>query len=205
MATTLAEIRTEVLETAGLASDDSRFPTATLNRIINRSLRNLSAEHDWPWNQDSETISTVAGTQAYTPAASWQKTLRLRYNSRDLSEYQSRDTAQYDEDTGSPVGFFIERDLIHFVPTPNGVYAVEHVFSATETTLSADGNTPNLPDRYIDWLVNLCLVQVATRIRDMDLYSLADRERRRWTDIAADEARRSTGTGKIQARSDWRI
>jgi len=141
----------------------------------------------------------------HTPHATWQKTLRLRYNNRDLQEYQSREAAQWATDTGRPAGFFIELDQIHIVPTPDGVYTIEHVFSSVEDALSADGDTPNLPDRYIDWLVSICLVQVATRIRDMDLYSLADRERRRWSTLAADEQRRSTGTGKIKARRDWNI
>lgn len=205
MATTLDEIRTEVLETAGLASDDSRFPDATLTRVVNRALRALSAEADWPWNQATEDLTTVADTQAYTPDATWQKTLRLRYNNRDLQEYQSREAAQWASDTNRPAGYFIELDKIHIVPTPDGVYTIEHVFSSVEDALSADGDTPNLPDRYIDWLVAICLVQVATRIRDMDLYSLADRERRRWSMLAADEQRRSTGMGKIKARRDWNI
>jgi len=205
MATTLDEIRTEVLETAGLASDDSRFPDATLTRVVNRALRALSAEADWPWNQATEDLTTAADTQAYTPDAAWQKTLRLRYENRDLLEYQSREAAQWATDTGRPAGYFIELDQIHIVPTPDGVYTIEHVFSSTETALSGDSDTPALPDRYIDWLVAICLVQVATRIRDMDLYSLADRERRRWSMLAADEQRRSTGTGKIKARRDWNI
>ena len=53
--------------------------------------------------------------------------------------------------------------------------------------------------------MSTALVQVATRIRDMDLYALADRERRRWTEIAADEQRRSVASLKVQARSDWHI
>lgn len=202
---TLDEIRTEILETAGLASDDARFPDATLTRIVNRALRNLTAERDWPWNQAVETLTTAADTQNYAPNAAWQKTLRLRYENRDLKLYQAREAAQFDDVTGAPVGYFIERDNIFLLPTPDGVYSVEHVYSATETALSGDSDTPALPDRYVDWLVSIALVQVATRIRDMDLYALADRERRRWTDIAADEQRRSTSALKIQARSDWHI
>jgi hypothetical protein len=205
MATQLQTIRTEILETAGLASDDARFPSATLTRIVNRALRNLSAERDWPWNQAVETLTTVANTQGYTPDASWQKTLRLRYENRDLKQYQARDAAQFNDDTGAPVAYFVERDTIFLLPTPDGVYSVEHVYSAVETALSGDTDTPALPDRYIDWLVSMALIQVATIIRDTDLYSLSDRERRRWSQIAADEQRRTTSSMKVQARSDWRI
>jgi hypothetical protein len=205
MATQLQTIRTEILETAGLASDDARFPDATLTRIVNRALRQLSAEHDWPWNQATEDLTTAAGTQAYAPNAAWQKTLRLRYENRDLKEYQARDAAQYNDDTGQPVGFFIERDQIHIVPTPDGVYTIQHVYSAVETALSGDTDTPALPDRYIDWLVSIALTQVATIIRDTDLFGMSDRERRRWSTLAADEQRRSTGSLKIQARNDWQI
>jgi len=283
---TLDEIRTEILETAGLASDDARFPDATLTRIVNRALRNISAEHDWPWNQKSVVESTyldllsfdytggpvedewnkiahgltlndviqftskgtgadefttgvdyfVAGTvtaDAFQLSATrggdvlegtadslgvWvgqrktislradeAKTLRLQYENRDLEEYQPQDAARYSELEGPPRGYYIEEDKIHLIPTPTTTTTITHVYSAYETALSADSDTPALPDRYIDWLVSMCLVQVATRIRDMDLYSVVDRERRRWTKIAADEQRRTSGTLKIKARSDWYI
>jgi hypothetical protein len=205
MSTQLQTIRTEILETAGLASDDARFPSATLNRVVNRALRNLSAEHDWPWNQASETLTTVAAQEAYSPAAAWQKTIRLRYEGRDLVEYQPRDAAQFFNDTGSPVGFYIEEESIHLLPIPDGVYSVEHIYSAGETALSGDTDTPALPDRYIDWLVSIALVQVSQRIRDTDLYGMADRERRRWSRLAADEVRRSTANMKVKARKDWYI
>lgn len=203
--TTLAEFRTEILETAGLAADDARFPDATLNRMINRGLRSLSAEHIWPWQDSSETINTVAGTVGYTPASGWVRTKRLTYEGFDLVEMQAETATPYMEGTGAPVGYFIEEDQIHFVPEPDGVYAVAHVFERDEPELSSDGSTPLLPERYADWLVFTVLVQVATRLRDNELYQIADRERAKWYRRASDEVRRSTGALLIRARNDWTL
>lgn len=205
MSTQLTAIHTEILETAGLASDDARFPSATLTRIVNRALRSLSAEHDWPWLDATETINTVAGTTSYSPAALWQKTKRLTYDNRDLVQFQASDAAQYANDTGEPQGFYIESDLIYFVPVPDGAYAVTHSYSSMETALSGDTDTPALPDRYIDWLVFRACIIVATRIRDGELYSMSEREVKAWARRAADEQRRSTRTQMIQARNDWTI
>ena len=202
---TLDEIRAEILETAGLASDDPRFPDATMTKIVNRALRQVSAEHDWPWNESSETITTVADTQAYSPAAGWQKTIRLRYEDRDLVPFQGRESAQFHNNTGAPVGYFIEKDQIHFVPVPDGAYSIDHVYSGFETALSGDSDTPSLPDRYLDWLVHVALIQVAAKLRDPELYGLADRERRRWYARASDEVRRSTAPQRPKARGDWTI
>ena len=176
-----------------------------MNRIINRALRQITSEADWPWNQASEIITTVNNTIAYSPAADWAKTIRLGYKERDLHEYQSRDAQQYSQDNGTPVGFYIEEDQIHFVPIPDGVYLVDHIYQATETALSNDNDSPALPDRYVDWLIYSALIQVATRIRDTDLYSIATAERKFWRQRAIDDLRRSTGTTIPQARSDWSI
>jgi hypothetical protein len=201
----LSDIRTEILETAGLAADDARFPDTTMNRIVNRALRQITSEAEWPWNQTSETINTAADTQEYTPASGWSKTIRLQYENRDLHEYPSQDAAQYQNASGVPVGFYIEEDQIHLVPTPDGVYAVTHIYQSVESALSGDSDEPNLEDRYLDWLVQTALVQVAQRLRDVDLYSLADRERRQWRQRAIDDRRRSSQTAIPQARNDWWI
>ncbi len=205
MSTQLQNIRTEALEEAGLASDDARFTDATLNRFVNTALRQISSEAEWPWNQTSEIISTVADTIAYTPTSGWAKTIRLAYDNRDLHEYQARDAQQFVNITGSPVGFYIEEEQIHFIPVPDGVYSVTHVYQAIETALSGDTDTPALPDRYIGWLLNAVLISIAKRIRDTDLYSIADRERRLWRQRAYDDRRRSTGTTTPQARNDWHM
>ena len=205
MSTQLQTIRTEILETAGLASDDARFPDATMNRVVNRALRNLSAEHDWPWNQGQTNLTTVSGTQTTTFPASASKIIRLEYEGRDLREYQPSEGGQFSQDSGAPFGFFIEHDKIHWTPVPDGAYTVYCAYHGYETALSGDTDTPALPDRYIDWLVSIALVQVSQRIRDTDLYGMADRERRRWSRLAADEVRRSTANMKVKARKDWYI
>ena len=99
--TQLSDIRTEVLETAGLASDDSRFPSATLNRIINRALRSVSAEHDWPWNQAQTTINTVASTATSDLPSNTSKIIRLAIDNDDLIPLAAREGASYSEDTDS--------------------------------------------------------------------------------------------------------
>jgi hypothetical protein len=205
MSTQLQNIRTEILEEAGLAADDARFPDATMNRMINSALREISSEAHWPWNEASETINTVATTTSYTPAAAWQSTKRLSYLNRDLIEFQPQDAVQYSQDNGSPQGFYIEADKLVMVPVPDGAYALTHIYSAVETALSGDTDTPALPDRYISWLVNVALIKVAKRLRDTDLYSIADRERRLWRTRAHDESRRSIGTLHPKVRNDWSV
>lgn len=204
--TQLQTIRTEVLETSGLASDDSRFPDATMDRIINRALRTLSAYHDWPWNQDSETIATVADTVAYSSAdAAWYKTSRVQYDNRDLFRYQPRDAIRYVNITGEPRGYYVEEEQLHIIPTPNGVYSLTHVYYEYEAALSGDTATADLPDRYIDWLVWEACKLVAARIRDNDLFTISERQCREWLKRAHDEVLRTKASIKVQTRSDWSV
>tara|TARA_R110002020_G_scaffold1690_5_gene7685 strand:- start:339 stop:956 length:618 start_codon:yes stop_codon:yes gene_type:complete len=201
--TQLSDIRTEVLETAGLASDDSRFPSATLNRIINRALRSVSAEHDWPWNQVQATVNTVASTATSNLPSNTCKIIRLAIDNDDLIPLSAREGATYSQDTGQPRAYWVEQDKINWAPVPDGVYAVNAIYSKYEDALSGDSDTPNLPTRYTDWLVNTALVQVSQRIRDNDLYTMADRERRAWSRRAADEVRRVAATARPKVRNGW--
>jgi hypothetical protein len=127
----------------------------------------------------------------------------VEYLDRDLHEYTAAEAARYALDTGAPFGFYIEEDEIHLVPTPDGVYAVTHVYQGLETALTLDTDEPALPEQYTDWLVYTALVTVATRIKDTDLYAIADRERREWRKRAYDDRRRSTGTMLPKTRNDW--
>jgi len=106
---------------------------------------------------------------------------------------------------GAPIGFFIEEDEIHFVPTPDGVYSIEHVYLKDEAELSGDTDEPSLPARYTDFLVAHALLLVSQMIRDEGLYGMADRERKMWLQRMADEARRSTSTVRIKTRNDLGI
>ena len=201
--TQLSDIRTEVLETAGLASDDSRFPSATLNRIINRALRSISAEHDWPWNQAAATINTTASSGVSTLPTDTSKIIRLSIDNDDLILFPAREGVTYSEDSGQPRAYWVEQEKVNWAPVPDAVYAVSAIYSKYETALSSDSDAPNLPTRYTDWLVNTCLVQVSQRIRDNDLYSMADRERLLWSRRAADEVRRVYSSGRPQVRTGW--
>lgn len=205
MATQLSVIRTEILETAGLAADDSRFPTATMNRIVNRALRALNAERDWPWNQRQANLATSAGAKTTTFPTAFSKVLRLEIDGQNLQQITPQEGGTYSQQTGQPQAYFIEDEKIYWAPVPDGVYTVYCSYMGYEDALSGDSDTPNIPDRFIDWLVQIALVQIAQRIRDTDLYSIADRERRSWARRAADEVRRSAASSKIKSRDDWWI
>lgn len=201
----LSAIRTEVQETAGLASTDSRFGSATLNRMINRALRRLDAKHDWPWNYASETITTAASDADYAAPTNYNRTIRLRYNDRDLMQYAPSDTARWSSETGAPYGFYIEEEQIHIVPTPDGVYSVEHIYVAFETALSSDSDSPSLPDMYIDALVQETVIQVAQATGDTGMYQMARTESRDWERRMHDDVRRARKSPKIRTRYDWWI
>ena len=77
----LVTMRTAVRTRLGNPSTDGFYSDAQLTDLINESLQAISTEDDWPWLQASETINTVAGTRAYTPATgAWIRTKQLYIN-----------------------------------------------------------------------------------------------------------------------------
>ncbi|MEE9125355.1 MAG: hypothetical protein V3U14_12830 [candidate division NC10 bacterium] len=197
----LSAIRTEILDAAGLASDDVRFGTATLNRMINRALRSVSKEHDWPWLQSSGTITTVADQTAYTQASPWRKTIRLSYQSTSLQQIGPLEAPNYfDLTSKNPTVYYMEEQQVHLLPTPNAVFSVDHSFLTFEVALSGDTDEPALPDDYMDMLFARALMLVAIKLRDSELYNLAGEDWKLWIRRTADDVMQSKGPLKLTVR-----
>jgi|TARA_R110000751_G_scaffold66766_4_gene136287 hypothetical protein len=207
----LSAIKTNILDNCGLAADDPRFPTATIDRIVNRATRRVAAEHDWPWNQATSTINTVADTQTSTFPASAKKIIRLEQAGRDLISVQGREGGQHSQESGRPGAYWIEADTIYWAPVPDGVYAVHCVYHGVENPLGSvagganDTDTPNLPDQYIDFLIAHASILIATTIRDTELFGMADQERKMWLRRMHDDVRRTSSPQKVKTRRDWWI
>ena len=205
----LSAIKTNILDNCGLAADDPRFPTATMDRIVNRALRRVASEANWPWNEGQASVSTVADAQSVTLGAGVKQIIRAEIEGRDLVLVQPQVGGQSSQDTGRPQAYWVEHEKYHFAPVPDAVYTVYVAYHGYENPLGSvaggtdDTDTPNLPDAYIDFLIAHALILIGITIRDTELFGMADQERKMWLRRMLDDTRRSAGALQIKVRRDW--
>lgn len=203
----LSDIRTQVLYRYGLASGGNQAPSAALNALINAAIRKLTLDRDWDWNTITETIATVAGTEAYSRSSGARKSMRVidtEYG-RPLKMITGTAAARYRNLSGIPAFWWIEGGEMHFAPTPNSVRSYEHVYQGAEPTLVADGDEPTLPDWSIDIIIAMACLSLARRLGDGDKVLQFSAEVADWQDALADDARSATPTPTRNTRRDWTV
>jgi hypothetical protein len=209
MAQQLSDIRTDVREAGNYSSSDGNVSDAVMTRVINRALRRISAEFDWPWLYAEETITTVAGTTDYNLPTRWAKTAWLSEENvgllRPATHKQSRRwIEQATRVTGRPVYYTHEgASQIRLFPAPDAVYSVDHGYYTYEAALSNDTDTPAIPDPYDDLVVWKSLEFLAIRRGEQELMQNARRMYQDQLRVVTDNVRASKEFASIKTRQDW--
>lgn len=199
----VAAIRTET----GWTSDDGMTTDPVLQDLIAKVLRIISIEHDWDWLKTSEAISTVAGTVAYTPGATWAKTEGVRVDAdygswlQQVSAEEADSYLLYGDARGRPEVFAVRGGQIVLRPIPDAVYALTHYFYKVEPALASDSDSPLLPAQFHDGVVALAASFGWARKGD---FKRAAEERETYKAIAArmvDDKTRSTQPRRVRPRA----
>lgn len=205
----LSDMRTAVRERAGLDSNDAMVPDTVVTGFINGALRQVAMMQDWDWNWSSETINTVVGTDTYARAADARKTDVVSNTTtgdvlRQVSKRLGLDYTDLGR-TGPPRYWYVQGGQLVIVPIPDQVYALKHVYVATEPTLVNDTDEPDLPDWAIDIVLVKAAIMVTARTDNTSQQRLLEQEERDILDSLDDEAKRSRGSVAIDRRTDWRL
>jgi hypothetical protein len=126
-----------------------------LNFMLNRALTDLEAFYLWPWQK-----KTVTG--AAPLVISDLKYVRSVYDSTGNEMFGIDDDDDVNVDrTGSPENWWIDdtssTTTLRVYPVGNATLTVRYI--ATDAVLSADSDTPNLPDRYSGVWIDLAVVR----------------------------------------------
>jgi hypothetical protein len=203
-----AAIKTAVLDRLGLPTTDGLITDTVLGRLINAAMQDLEADEDWPWLQASETIATVAGTGAYTPAATWARTRGLRVTTDEPMKFFSLEELDFmwpDPTTrGRPIAYTVEAEQLVLRPIPDAVYSLTHTFIKAPTDLSSSSDTPLMPSRFHHGIVEVAAALAARRqgsaASDGDpAMAAADR----WRAKMRKDRRRQAGKAHVRVLSDW--
>lgn len=198
----LGQLRTSVKENLGILANDGFFTDTMLNGFINKALRKIDSEHEWPWNQVTDTLATVNNQEYVSLPAGWTKTIALTINENDSLEAVSLASLRSlgTSGIGMPTQFAIQSDKIYIRPVPNDVFSFTHDYMVTEPTLTADGNTPRLPEQYHDAIVDLACFYGALKAKEMGMADRFQDAYTHWISIMRKDVRRMTSAPSIYVR-----
>lgn len=203
MAGTRADLVAQVYDRLGVPTTDPQITAAVVQRLVNDALHEYEVEHDWPWLQASETLTTANGTDTYSLAANWRRTVSLRISDDwSLDRYGLQDLFDSfsDNTRGRPEAYTIWADQVILRATPDAVYSVKHRYMKKEADLSADGSAPFLPLEYQGCVVEKAASTALRRLRDEQRAASAEAAYQRWLVKMRDDTRRSRGNGHVRVR-----
>ena len=189
----------------GLSSTDAFAADADITEILNEVNAAVATEHDWPWLETSATLTTAAGTAAYSPPAGWMRTVSLQipgYAPLDGGDSRGSLDQRYPTSTttGQPVSYVISGDQIRLYPTPDAVYSITHVYYQSETVLDDGADNPLLPV----WAQGVLMWGAAAALfRRTGQDARADEAQKqydRWLRRLQDNTRRSTAPMRVRVR-----
>lgn len=198
----LGEMRTAIRDNLGALSTDPYFTDAMLTNFINKSLRKIDSEFEWPWNQKTGTLSTVNGQSYITLPADWAKTRALTINDNESFEPVSLVELRSAGTTGSgqPDLFAIEDDRLYLTPTPNAVFTITHDYTTFEPGLSGNSDVPRLPTSYHDAIIDLALYYACVKAKEMERADRYKDSYKEWVQIMKQDARRMIGSLSVRVR-----
>lgn len=185
----LQDIRTEVRTRMGITSTDQSLTDATLNTLINSSLRRINVLFDWPWLEASGSVTVGAGASTIAARTDGIRKMRwVRTEDRELIYLNNRDLQDYYDTTGRPMYFTEDTGTFRTVPVTDKAYDLTYGYVlAIEPTLTDDTDEPLVLEYAIDLLVADACVLVARRIRDRELERVFYAELRAMTNRLKDE------------------
>lgn len=126
----------------------------TLKQCINDSYREIGDKYRFFITRKLCTFTTVSGTSSYTLPASNVTLMRVydltnKASMIRMSDGEAQDYREDESDSstyGKPQYYTHYRDWIRFIPVPDGEYTMEIYYRYVMSDLTADDDTPVLPE-----------------------------------------------------------
>jgi hypothetical protein len=206
----LTQMQAAVYARLGVDTTDGMLTPALVNGFINDANHQIELMHDWPWLQDVETITTVAGTDSYSPGAAnadtfaWHRTIELR-DGLDATVLERFSITELDDrwqpnEQGKPREFAIYGDKIILRPVPDSVYSVIHRYLRQEADLVSGSDTPSMPAATHAAIVELATYLALRRDRNDPRAQGAQAAFASWMSQLQIDKRRYTTPGKVRTR-----
>jgi len=205
--TQLTDIRDLVREATRFDSSDASLTDSNLTSLINRGLKAIATEHDWPWLYAETTISAVVGTRDYNfPTGATQISFVSFEDDGPFVVKQLKELQRYNDTTitGQPYMFApVGVTSIRIAPYPDQAYTLDVGYYQDESVLSGDTNEPLLPDAYDEMLVAYVVKLVGMRIGNVEMSRSGASEYREWVSRTRDNVKVTSVLPRPTARRDW--
>lgn len=198
------ELVAAVYDSTGYRPDDGLVTPDVVLRGVNRALRAVAAERDWPWLQASTSLAVVAATVTYALPADYVRTRRLvnddgvpleRADARQLED-------EFGEETGDPSWFAVDGELLVLRPIATRALTYAHFYVRREKVLVGDGETPYLPTEWQDAVVQLAEAYAHRAGRAPDRADEAQKGYDTfWRSRMLDDVRRTRGPLRARVRA----
>ena len=133
----------------GIPSTDNFFDSTRKTRLINEAIRAISEEQDWDYLRDEHTFSTAADDSTYDLPADYYRLDSLFLDGIEWPKCSIRDLRGDENFRG-----WTEHDgSLVISPTPSSIVDAELIYYKTETALATGTDTPALPTRWHDLVV----------------------------------------------------
>ena len=164
----------EVNEVELTTISSSRGIQTSVKDFVNKAQRDIiNSEVEWPFTVAAGTITTTAGQAEYTKptnaktidfdsftvqesASTAEKTLRYLSFEEYIERYNEIDTNPSGDSRALPEYVYLTPDdKIGFSPVPDlSTYTIRYYYYATHTDMAASTDTPTIPERFHDVIVN---------------------------------------------------
>lgn len=156
----LTMMRTRLRKRVG-NPDTTDVPDADLNEHINQAYRDIADRFRFHQVRKLCTFDTSSGNKDYAlPSALTaiinvrDRTTGAKLEKTDYFDDATQESADDDVD-GIPTKYIRLRNFIRLEPTPDGVYTIELFYKAGITELTADTESPILPDAWHEGIIKL--------------------------------------------------
>lgn len=175
-ALTVQQIITRVRRQFG-DEDSAQIADATFIDYINDAMRDIVLANNLL--QVKATVPTVAGTSAYNLPADLLRLHHVSWNGQPLREEniqvvqdnvdQMDNTANFP--VGSPETYWIYAGQLNLYPSPGSVANITIYYNRNPTAVVAVGDTPELPARYDNRIIEYCLGKAGELDENPTLYT----------------------------------
>jgi hypothetical protein len=204
----LLQLREKVRLRVGSPSGDQFITNDVLDDAINQAVMQIDAEYFWPWLEKTQTITTVSGTDTYSLPTDFRASRSLVIQASDggktimYNVAPAQALAKVSTDIGLPQGYAISGSSLILLPTPGASYAITHLYYRMSPMLTAEQDSPLIPDQWHPAIIAAAASVVASREELRGQKDAADADVAQWIRRMRNALRRSTGPVVPRVRSN---
>lgn len=152
-------------DTNFLTNNSDQYVNDYIKNWINEGERQFCLFTDYSL-EDAFNISTIQSTREYTLPSDFIREVSIIYNKNVLSKSSYSKALLYAIE-GIPYSYYLRRNLIGFIPTPDSAYNIICVYLSSGGNMINDTDEPIIPEVYHDVLIHYACMKASLQGDDV--------------------------------------